>query len=228
MSILTAEQVEYTYRTKYQTVYALRGVDCAFETGQMTAIVGSSGSGKTTLLSLLAGLDVPTKGSIRFRGQSTAELDRDAWRLKNVSVIYQNFNLFAHLTALENAAYPLYLQKRPKGQAEEEAAAQLAAVGIQPDQLGRYPRMLSGGEQQRVAIARALAAGSELILADEPTGNLDSKTSLEVMLLLEKLNREFSQTILMITHNEELAQMASRRIRIEDGRIVSDSGEVAK
>lgn len=148
MSILTAEQVEYTYRTKYQTVYALRGVDCAFETGQMTAIVGSSGSGKTTLLSLLAGLDVPTKGSIRFRGQSTAELDRDAWRLKNVSVIYQNFNLFAHLTALENAAYPLYLQKRPKGQAEEEAAAQLAAVGIQPDQLGRYPRMLSGGEQQ--------------------------------------------------------------------------------
>lgn len=224
MSILTAEQVEYTYRTKYQTVYALRGVDCAFETGQMTAIVGSSGSGKTTLLSLLAGLDVPTKGSIRFRGQSTAELDRDAWRLKNVSVIYQNFNLFAHLTALENAAYPLYLQKRPKGQAEEEAAAQLAAVGIQPDQLGRYPRMLSGGEQQRVAIARALAAGSELILADEPTGNLDSRASMEVAGLLKTCAVHFNQTVILVTHDEEVAQMADRILPIEDGKIMMREG----
>ena len=220
MAILTADHVEYTYQTKYQTVYALRGIDCAFETGQMTAIVGTSGSGKTTLLSLLAGLDVPTGGSINFRGQSTAELDRDAWRLENVSVIYQNFNLFAHLTALENAAYPLYLQKRPKKQAEEEAAAQLAAVGIRPDQFGRYPRMLSGGEQQRVAIARALAAKPAIILADEPTGNLDSRTSQDVMSLLKVTSQRFGQTIVMITHNEEIAQMADRIIRIEDGRIV--------
>ena len=217
MSILTAEQVEYTYRTKYQTVYALRGVDCAFETGQMTAIVGSSGSGKTTLLSLLAGLDVPTKGSIRFRGQSTAELDRDAWRLKNVSVIYQNFNLFAHLTALENAAYPLYLQKRPKGQAEEEAAAQLAAVGIQPDQLGRYPRMLSGGEQQRVAIARALAAGSELILADEPTGNLDSKSTRAVIRSFEQAKSALEATIFMVTHDSFAASFCDRVVILRDG-----------
>lgn len=225
MSILTAEQVEYTYRTKYQTVYALRGVDCAFETGQMTAIVGSSGSGKTTLLSLLAGLDVPTKGSIRFRGQSTAELDRDAWRLKNVSVIYQNFNLFAHLTALENAAYPLYLQKRPKGQAEEEAAAQLAAVGIQPDQLGRYPRMLSGGEQQRVAIARALAAGSELILADEPTGNLDEENSQNIFAILRDLAHGRERCVVVVTHDMELVKRTDRIVRIQDGRIAAAGPE---
>ena len=225
MSILTAEQVEYTYRTKYQTVYALRGVDCAFETGQMTAIVGSSGSGKTTLLSLLAGLDVPTKGSIRFQGQSTAELDRDAWRLKNVSVIYQNFNLFAHLTALENAAYPLYLQKRPKGQAEEEAAAQLAAVGIQPDQLGRYPRMLSGGEQQRVAIARALAAGSELILADEPPGNLDEENSQNIFAILRDLAHGRERCVVVVTHDMELAKRTDRIVRIQDGRIAAAGPE---
>ena len=211
--------MEYTYRTKYQTVYALRGVDCAFEPGQMTAIVGSSGSGKTTLLSLLAGLDVPTRGSIRFKGQSTAELDRDAWRLENVSVIYQNFNLFAHLTALENAAYPLYLRKRPRKEAEEEAAAQLAAVGIRPDQYGRCPRMLSGGEQQRVAIARALAAGSGLILADEPTGNLDGENSRNIFAILRELAHERQRCIIVVTHDMELAQRTDRIVRIQDGKI---------
>ncbi|MBD5083508.1 MAG: ABC transporter ATP-binding protein [Clostridiales bacterium] len=222
MAILTADHVEYTYQTKYQTVYALRGVDCAFETGQMTAIVGTSGSGKTTLLSLLAGLDVPTVGSINFRGQSTAELDRDAWRLENVSVIYQNFNLFAHLTALENAAYPLYLQKRPKKQAEEEAAAQLAAVGIRPDQFGRYPRMLSGGEQQRVAIARALAAGSGLILADEPTGNLDEENSRNIFAILRDLAHERERCVVVVTHDMALAEQTDRVLRIQDGRIAGE------
>ena len=223
MAILTADHVEYTYQTKYQTVYALRGVDCAFETGQMTAIVGTSGSGKTTLLSLLAGLDVPTAGSINFQGQPTAELDRDAWRLENVSVIYQNFNLFAHLTALENAAYPLYLQKRLKKQAEEEAAAQLAAVGIRPDQFGRYPRMLSGGEQQRVAIARALAAGSGLILADEPTGNLDEENSRNIFAILRDLAHERERCVVVVTHDMALAEQTDRVLRIQDGRIAGEA-----
>ena len=219
MAILTVNQVEYTYQTKYQTVYALRGVDCSFEPGQMTAIVGSSGSGKTTLMSLLAGLDVPTAGSICFRDKSTAEMDRDAWRLESVSVIYQNFNLFAHLTALENAAYPLYLQKRPKKEAEEAAAAQLTAVGIRPDQFGRFPRMLSGGEQQRVAIARALAAGSELILADEPTGNLDEENSRNIFSILRELAHERERCVVVVTHDMDLAERTDRILKIQDGKI---------
>ena len=222
MPILTVEHVEYTYHTKYQTVYALRGVDCAFETGQMTAIVGSSGSGKTTLLSLLAGLDVPAKGEIRFKGKSTAEMDRDLWRLENVSVIYQNFNLFAHLTALENVAYPLYLQKRPKAEAEREAAARLSAVGLQEEQFGRFPRMLSGGEQQRVAIARALTAGSELILADEPTGNLDEENSLNIFTILHTLAHEQQRCVIVVTHDLELAQKTDCILRIQSGKIAAE------
>ncbi len=136
-----------------------------------------------------------------------------------MSVIYQNFNLFAHLTALENAAYPLYLRKRPRKEAEEEAAAQLAAVGIRPDQYGRCPRMLSGGEQQRVAIARALAAGSGLILADEPTGNLDGENSRNIFAILRELAHERQRCIIVVTHDMELAQRTDRIVRIQDGKI---------
>lgn len=130
------------------------------------AIVGPSGSGKTTFLSLLAGLDVPTSGTIELDGESTAKMNRDSYRLNHVSVIYQNFNLFQHLTVLENAAYPLYVRKMPKKKADELAAEKLLQVGLKEDQFKRFPNMLSGGEQQRVAIARALTSGSELILAD--------------------------------------------------------------
>lgn len=220
MPILTVEQAEYIYQTKYQAVYALRGVDCSFEAGQMTAIVGSSGSGKTTLLSLLAGLDVPTNGCIRFQGQSTAEMDRDAWRLTNVSVIYQNFNLFGHLTVLENAAYPLYLQKRPRKEAEDEAAAQLIAVGLKPEQFGRFPRMLSGGEQQRAAIARALTSGSALILADEPTGNLDEENSLNIFSILYTLAHNRGRCVIAATHDMALAEKTDCILHIQSGKIV--------
>ena len=173
MERLEAKDVRYEYRTKMQIVRAVNGVSCTFETGKVYAVVGASGSGKTTFLSLLAGLDVPVGGSIDFDGKSTADLDRDAYRLEHVSVIYQNFNLFYHLTVLENAAYPLYVKKMPKKEADEIARQMLERVGLTPEQLTRLPNMLSGGEQQRVAIARALASGTELILADEPTGNLD-------------------------------------------------------
>lgn len=166
MNTLISKQVTYEYRNAVQTVRAVNGVSCAFQQGQVYAIVGSSGSGKTTFLSLLAGLDVPTSGTIELDGESTAKMNRDSYRLNHVSVIYQNFNLFQHLTVLENAAYPLYVRKMPKKKADELAAEKLLQVGLKEDQFKRFPNMLSGGEQQRVAIARALTSGSELILAD--------------------------------------------------------------
>ena len=170
MALLTVDRVEYEYRSAYQTVRAVSGVSAEFEMGRLYAIVGASGSGKTTLLSLLAGLDVPSGGSVCYQGTPTSRLDRDGYRLEHVSVIYQNFNLFYHLTVLENGAYPLYLRKMPRKEADALAREKLLSVGLTEDQLVRMPNMLSGGEQQRVAIARALAAGSEIILADEPTG----------------------------------------------------------
>ena len=217
MERLEAKNVRYEYRTKLQVVRAVNGVSCVFEPGRVYAVVGASGCGKTTFLSLLAGLDVPAGGTIEFDGSSTADLDRDAYRLEHVSVIYQNFNLFYHLTVLENAAYPLYVKKMPKKEADEIARQMLVRVGLTPEQLSRMPNMLSGGEQQRVAIARALASGTELILADEPTGNLDSKNSQEVLALLQTMSAKYQQTILMITHNKNHASAADRIFNMSDG-----------
>lgn len=220
MGVLTVDHVEYLYRNAYQTVKAVNGVNFDFEPGCLYAVAGASGSGKTTFLSLLAGLDVPSEGRILFHGVSMTEMDRDEYRRDHVSVIYQNYNLFQHLTVLENAAYPLYLKKEPKREADAAAREKLLSLGLKEEQFGRLPNMLSGGEQQRVAVARALVCGSEIILADEPTGNLDSRTSQDVMSLLKVTSQRFAQTIVMITHNEAIAQMAGRVIRIEDGRIV--------
>lgn len=222
MERLEARDVRYEYRTKLQLVRAVNGVSCVFEPGKVYAVVGASGSGKTTFLSLLAGLDVPAGGAITLDGKSTADLDRDAYRLEHVSVIYQNYNLFYHLTVLENAAYPLYVKKIAKKDADAVARRTLLRVGLTEEQLTRLPNMLSGGEQQRVAIARALASGSELILADEPTGNLDSKNSQEIVELLKYSNRQYNQTLIVITHNESIALQADRVIAIEDGRITRD------
>lgn len=222
MERLEARDVRYEYRTKLQLVRAVNGVSCVFEPGKVYAVVGASGSGKTTFLSLLAGLDVPAGGAITLDGKSTADLDRDAYRLEHVSVIYQNYNLFYHLTVLENAAYPLYVKKIAKKDADAVARRTLLRVGLTEEQLTRLPNMLSGGEQQRVAIARALASGSELILADEPTGNLDSKNSQEIVELLKYSNRQYNQTLIVITHDESIALQADRVIAIEDGRITRD------
>lgn len=219
MAMLSVNDVEYTYRAKYQTAHALKGVSASFDAGKMYAIVGSSGSGKTTLLSLLAGLDLPTAGQILFEGTPTSAMDRDAWRLGNVSVIYQNFNLFAHLTVLENAAYPLYLKGGKKGEAEALAKEKLLAVGLQESQFGRFPAMLSGGEQQRVAIARALAAGSTLILADEPTGNLDEENSENIFDILQSLAHEEGCCVIVVTHDLELATKADAIITLRSGRV---------
>ena len=219
MSVLTANEVIYEYRNSYQTVRAVSGVSCEFHQGQVYAIVGSSGSGKTTFLSLLAGLDVPTSGSIELDGRSTAEIDRDEYRLNHVSVIYQNFNLFQHLTVLENAAYPLYVRKMPGKEADALAKEKLRQVGLKEDQFKRLPNMLSGGEQQRVAIARALASGSEIILADEPTGNLDSTNSRNIVEILRQLAHENDRCVIIVTHDPAVAETADVVLRMKDGAL---------
>ena len=220
MSTLTATDVIYEYRNAYQTVRAVNGVSCEFEQGLVYAIVGSSGSGKTTFLSLLAGLDVPTSGTIALDGQSTAELDRDEYRLNHVSVIYQNFNLFQHLTVLENAAYPLYVRKVSGKEADAVAREKLLQVGLKEDQFKRLPNMLSGGEQQRVAIARALASGSEIILADEPTGNLDSTNSQNIVEILHRLAHENDRCVIIVTHDPAVAEAADVVLNMKDGVLV--------
>ncbi len=219
MNCLQADEVVYAYRNPYQTVYALKGVSADFMPGNVYAIIGSSGSGKTTFLSLLAGLDVPSSGSISWNGESTAGMDRDAYRLEHVSVIYQNFNLFSHLTVLENAAYPLYVRKVARKEADALAREKLLAVGLKEAQFGRFPNMLSGGEQQRVAIARALAAGSEMILADEPTGNLDSENSRNIVEILQKLAHEEGRCVIIVTHDPAVAGAADRILSMRDGKL---------
>jgi len=220
MTTLTATNVTYEYRNAFQTVKAVNGVSCDFMQGKVYAIVGASGSGKTTFLSLLAGLDIPTSGSITLGDKTTADMDRDTYRLEHVSVIYQNFNLFYHLTVLENAAYPLYVRKTPRKEADALAKEKLLQVGLKEDQFKRLPNMLSGGEQQRVAIARALASGSEIILADEPTGNLDSGNSRNIVEILQKLAHEENRCVIIVTHDPEVAAAADVVLKMQDGVLV--------
>ncbi len=221
METLEARNVSYEYRNSYQTVKAVNDVSTEFCPGKVYAIVGSSGSGKTTFLSLLAGLDIPSSGAIEFDGCSTAKINRDDYRLNHVSVIYQNFNLFQHLTVLENAAYPLYIKKPPIEDANSSAKERLLQVGLKEEQFKRMPNMLSGGEQQRVAIARALAAGSEIILADEPTGNLDSKNSKNIVEILQSLAHDENKLVIIVTHDPAVAEAADTVMNMRDGEFVS-------
>ncbi len=204
-------------------VRALDDVSLAVERGELVSIVGSSGSGKSTLLHLLGGLDTPTNGKVLIDGCDIYGLAPDSltvFRRRFIGFVFQRYNLIPHLNVRENITLPLGLDGMTADGAEVEEL--LSTLGI-AEKKNAMPSQLSGGQQQRVAIARALITKPHIILADEPTGNLDSKTSLDVMLTLTSLNAKFAQTILVITHNEELAQMTSRRIRIEDGVIVSDS-----
>ena len=219
MSILQTNDVHYTYKSKYQAVHAVQGISYAFEEGRLYAIIGKSGCGKTTFLSLLAGLDLPSEGTVAFNGTFTSHLNRDQYRREHVALICQSFNLFPLLTVLENVIYPMELRGIKGKTAKGIAVKKLDAVGLGESYHKRLPAMLSGGEQQRVAIARALASKPAIILADEPTGNLDSKTSDEVIELLKVTSQKFHQTIVMITHNPEIAAQADRTIHIEDGRI---------
>lgn len=222
MNCLAAKDVTYEYHTAVQTVKAVNGVTCDFRQGLVYTLVGSSGSGKTTFLSLLAGLDVPASGTIELDGRSTSRIDRDEYRLNHVSVIYQNFNLFQHLTVLENAAYPLYVRKMPRREADGLAREKLVQVGLKEDQFKRLPNMLSGGEQQRVAIARALASGSEIILADEPTGNLDSENSRNIVEILQKLAHDENRCVTIVTHDPAVAEAADVVLKMKDGKLDMD------
>ena len=219
--ILTAERVTYAYKTRHQIVYAVRDVSYTFQSGTVYAIVGKSGCGKTTLISTIAGLDVPTMGKVLFEGKSTMELDRDIYRRRDVAVIYQTYNLFPLLTVMENVLYPMQLQRKPKKEARELAEQTLRSVGLDESYFKRLPAMLSGGEQQRVAIARAIASGQRVILADEPTGNLDGENSDLVMKTFQRLAHEEGYCIIIVTHDPQIADESDVIIRMDSGRIVS-------
>ena len=220
-SILKAVGLKKYYGAGDTQVRALDGVDLEIERGKFTAIIGTSGSGKSTLLNILGGLDVPTEGSVRIGGTELARLDREQaaiFRRKQIGFVFQNYNLIPVLTVWENIVFPLSLDRQKPDRTFIMEVAKL--LGLE-EKLDSLPGCLSGGQQQRAAIARALASKPAIILADEPTGNLDSKTSDDVMGLLQMSSREFHQTIVMITHNPEIAQRADRVVRIEDGRIVA-------
>ena len=219
MGILDVKNVSYEYRNKYRTVKAVNGIDYSFDAGKFYAIVGASGCGKTTFLSLLAGLDVPSGGEVIYASGSTKSIDRDDLRRDDVAVIYQSFNLFPLLTVLENVMYPLSLHKTPKKEARQIAKEKLAAVGLTPEFHKRFPSMLSGGEQQRVAIARSLAAGGSVILADEPTGNLDAENSRNIIDILKRLAHDENYCVIVVTHDSAVASCADEVIKLRDGKI---------
>ena len=221
MNILAADQVDYIYQSKYQKVHALKSVSCSFEEGKFYAIVGHSGSGKTTLLSMLAGLGVPTQGQVLAGpgGKSLREIGSEKHRREDVSVIYQSFNLFPTLSILENVTYPMRINGRAPGAAKERARELLEAVGLGEVDGRKLPAMLSGGQQQRVAIARALASEAKVILADEPTGNLDSENGQMVIDLLKKLVEEKGYCVIVVTHDLGIAQQADVVYRMKDGEI---------
>ena len=228
MEILRTEGLKKYYGEGESQVKALDGVNLTVEEGEFAAVVGTSGSGKSTLLHMLGGLDYATSGGVWVRGQELSKLNETAltiFRRRNIGFVFQSYNLLPILTVYENIVLPLELDGRKPDQAFVEELLTVLGMKEKRDSL---PGQLSGGQQQRAAIARALAAKPAIVLADEPTGNLDSRNSQEVLGLLKIAGKQFHQTILMITHNEELAQLCDRIIHIEDGKIISQSWEDTK
>lgn len=219
MNILQAKDLKKIYGSGNNAVHALDGVSLSVEKGEFVAVVGTSGSGKSTLLHMLGGLDRPTGGSVIVDGKDIFSLKDEAltiFRRRKIGFVFQAYNLVPVLNVYENIVLPIELDG---GKIKKHFVQQIIQTLGLEGRLDALPSQLSGGQQQRVAIARALACAPAIILADEPTGNLDSRTSQDVLSLLKVSSQKFSQTIVMITHNEEIAQMADRIIRIEDGRI---------
>lgn len=224
MTILKTDNLVKTYGENEAKVKALDGVNFSVEKGEFVSIVGTSGSGKSTLLHMLGGLDIPTSGKVFVDGKdifSQKEDELTIFRRRKIGFVFQNFNLVPVLNVYENIVLPIELDG---GEVDEKYINQVIQMLGLEKKLENLPSQLSGGQQQRVAIARALASKPAIILADEPTGNLDTKTSQDVLSLLKITSERFSQTIVMITHNEEIAQLADRIIRIEDGKILKKEG----
>ena len=219
MRILQTTDLKKYYGTTPNIAKALDGVSLNVEEGEFVAIVGTSGSGKSTLLNMMGGLDVPTSGSVRVKGKELAELSDEQltiFRRRNIGFIFQNYNLVPVLNAYENIVLPVELDGDTVDRKFMDEVVRMLTLG---DKMNTMPNNLSGGQQQRVAIARALVSKPAIVLADEPTGNLDSRTSQDVLSLLRVTSTKFHQTLVMITHNNEIAQLADRIIRIEDGKI---------
>ena len=221
MKILEAKSLKKYYGMEPNITKALDGIDFYVEDGEFVAVVGTSGSGKSTLLNMIGGLDIPTEGHVQVRGKNLSKLNDEeltVFRRRNIGFVFQNYNLVPFLNVYENIALPLALDGKiiDKDLMNET----IEMLGIK-DKLESMPNKLSGGQQQRVSIARALITKPALVLADEPTGNLDSKTSEDVLNLIQASSRKFGQSVVMITHNDQIAQLADRIVRIEDGKITA-------
>lgn len=220
--IIEVKGLRKEYPLGDETVVALKHIDLQIMRGEICCIFGTSGSGKSTLLNQLAGMEKPTRGEVRIGGVPISRLNEEqlaAFRQKHLGFVFQAYNLLPGLTATENVAMPLLFRGVPPAQREAAARKMLCRVGLS-HRLDHYPGQMSGGQQQRAGIARAFLARPDVVFADEPTGNLDSKTSQDVLSLMKITSQKFAQTMVMITHNEEIAQTADRIVRIEDGRIV--------
>ncbi|HIV21330.1 MAG TPA: ABC transporter ATP-binding protein [Candidatus Scatomorpha stercorigallinarum] len=217
MAELTLHRVSYRYPRAARD--ALQGVECRFRAGEVAAVVGPSGSGKTTLLSIMAGLDRPSGGEVLVNDKKLSEMNLDAYRRQYVSVIFQAFHLFPLLTVLENVCFPLELLGAGEKDAREQARRNLELVGIAEEKHRRYPSQLSGGEQQRVAIARALSSGAGILLADEPTGNLDGENSRNIVDILTRLAHEGGYCVVIVTHDPAIAEAADAVYTVADGEL---------
>ena len=218
--ILRLDKVSYQYRNNYQSVDAVKDASADFFEGKLYAIIGKSGSGKSTLLSVMAGLALPTKGQVVYRGIPTDEVNLDKYRRENVTVVYQSFNLFPLMTCLENVCFPLELLGKTPKEASVIAKEQIAHVNLPETVYKRFPNMISGGEKQRVAIARALASGAKVILADEPTGNLDVANGEKIVELLWHLAHDENYLVIIVTHDLGITKIADEVMQMTDGYLM--------
>jgi len=224
MKVIDIKNLEKIYNESEVNVHAIRGIDLSFEKGEFAAIVGPSGSGKTTLLNMLGGLDNPTSGEVFIGGTDISSLNSSQlinFRLFNIGFVFQAYNLIPVLTAKENVEFVMHLHGRPKAEREARTKELLDSVGL-GDRLNSRPSKMSGGQQQRVAVARALASKPQFVLADEPTANLDSEATGNLLDIMEKLNRDESTTFIFATHDARVMKKARRVITIEDGKVLSD------